>query len=94
LKIAGCRGEPVPNTFFQQNGEVDHLAILFPGIGYSYQMPLLYYQTGLFLWSLNADVLWVEYAYNRADFQSMPDSERKNSFNVDVTASCKRAGKK
>jgi hypothetical protein len=45
-------------------------------------MPLLYYQTGLFLWSLGADVLWVEYAYNRAAFQSMPDSEQKNWFNA------------
>lgn len=89
LKIAGYRGELVPNTFFHQNGEADHLAMLFPGIGYTCQMPLLYYQTGLFLWSLGADVLWVEYAYNRADFQSMPDSEQKDGFSADVTASCK-----
>lgn len=89
MKIAGYRDELVPNTFFHQNGETDHLAMLFPGIGYTCQMPLLYYQTGLFLWSLGADVLWVEYAYNRADFQSMPDSEQKNWFNADVTASCK-----
>jgi predicted alpha/beta-hydrolase family hydrolase len=88
LKIAGYRGELVPNTFFHQNGEADHLAILFPGIGYTCQMPLLYYQTKLFL-SLGADVLWVEYGYNRADFKSMPDSEQKKWFNADVTASCK-----
>lgn len=91
LKIAGYRGELVSNTFFYQNGEADHLAMLFPGIGYTCQMPLLYYQTELFLWSLGADVLWVEYAYDRADFQSAPDSEQKNWFNADVTASC-RAG--
>jgi hypothetical protein len=88
LKIAGYRGELVPNTFFHQNGEADYLAILFPGIGYTCQMPLLYYETRLFL-SLGADVLWVEYAYNRADFKSLPDSEQKNWFNADVTASCK-----
>jgi len=89
LKIAGYRGELVPNTFFHQNRETAHLAILFPGIGYTCQMPLLYYQTRLFLWSLGADVLWVEYAYNRADFQSMPDGEQKNWFSADVTVSCK-----
>ncbi len=89
MKIAGYRGELVPNNFFHQNAEADHLAILFPGIGYTCQMPLLYYQTGLFLWSLGADVLWVEYSYNRADFQSLPDSEQKNWFNADVTASFK-----
>jgi pimeloyl-ACP methyl ester carboxylesterase len=88
LKVSGYRGELVPNTFFHQKGEADELAILFPGIGYTCQMPLLYYQTKLFL-SLGADVLWVEYAYNRGDFQSMPDSERKDWFGADVIASCK-----
>lgn len=89
LKIGGYRGELVPNTFFHQNRGADHLAILFPGIGYTCQMPLLYYETGLFLWSLGADVLWVEYAYNQADFKSMPEGKRKDWFNADVTASCK-----
>jgi hypothetical protein len=89
LKIAGYRGELVPNTFFHQNGKTDHLAILFPGIGYTCQMPLLYYQTGLFLWSLGADVLWVEYRYDRADFKSLPNSEQETWFHADITASCK-----
>jgi len=89
LRIAGYRDELVPNTFFHQNGDAEHLGILFPGIGYSCQMPLLYYQTKLFL-SLGLDVLWVEYAYNRRpDFQSLPNSERKNWVYADVRGSCK-----
>ena len=89
LRIAGYRDALVPNTFFHQNGEAEHLGILFPGIGYTCQMPLLYYQTKLFL-SLGLDVLWVEYAYNRRpDFQSLPNSERKNWVYADVRGSCK-----
>ena len=89
LKIVGHHGELVPNTFFHQNGDAEHVAILFPGIGYTCQMPLLYYQTKLFL-SLGSDVLWVEYAYNRRpDFQSLPDCEQKNWFYADVRGSCK-----
>jgi dienelactone hydrolase len=49
-------------------------------------MPLLYYQTRLFL-SLNTDVLLVEYEFNRAEFQSLPDSEREDWFYADATAS-------
>jgi predicted alpha/beta-hydrolase family hydrolase len=52
-------------------------------------MPLLYYQTKLFL-SIGADVLCVEYAYiGRTDFQSLPDSEQENWFHADVTSSCR-----
>lgn len=91
LEISGYRSGPVPNTFIRHHGKADHLAILFPGINYTCKMPLLYYQTRLFL-SLGADVLCVEYAYNqRADFQSLFDSEQGSWFLTDVTAAC-RAG--
>lgn len=88
LEISGYRGEPVPNTFFQQDQETHHIAILLPGIGYTCQMPLFYYPT-LFLHNIGADVLWVEYAYNkRPDFHTLSDAEQMHWLFNDVTAAC------
>ena len=91
LKINGYRNEPVPNTFFQQPGSSTRIAIMLPGIGYTCQMPLLYYLTNLML-ALGADVLWVEYQYNRRpDFQALSDDEQKRWLLSDVTAACHAA---
>jgi pimeloyl-ACP methyl ester carboxylesterase len=86
LEITGYRGEPVPNTFFRQPQEARHIAIVLPGIGYTCQMPLLYYPTHLLL-DRGAEVLWIEYAYGRrADFQTAPASEQERWLLADVTA--------
>jgi hypothetical protein len=87
LEIAGYKNEAVPNTFFRQDGETRHLAVLFPGYGYSAHMPLIYYP-GRLLMSQGADVLRVEYAYNeRADFKAATEVERDLWFQADVAAS-------
>lgn len=86
LAIRGYRGESVPVTFFQQSVGSKHVAILLPGISYTCQMPLMYYLTGLFL-GMNADALWVEYAYaQRRDFRTLPDDEQERWLLADVTA--------
>ncbi len=91
LPITGYRAEPVPNTFHRQDSEARHIAILLPGVAYTCHMPLLYYPTRLLL-ALGADVLWVEYAYQRrADFQALSDSERERWFISEVTAACQAA---
>jgi len=91
LAIAGYRGEPVPNTFRRQQGETARLAILFPGMGYTCDMPLFYYAENL-LTEGGADVLRVEYAYGRRpDFGQAPKSEQQRWLLADATASY-RAG--
>ncbi len=51
--------------------------MVFPGYGYRCSGPVLHYPS-LALLSLGADVLWVEYAYDREPaYQSAPPSDRK-----------------
>ncbi len=91
LEIAGYQDEPVANTFFQQEDETQHLAILLPGAGYTAHMPLIYYPMRLLL-ALGADVLRVEYLYlGRADYAALPPAERVRWLFADVTAAYRSA---
>jgi predicted alpha/beta-hydrolase family hydrolase len=88
LEIAGYRNKPVPNTFFWQQEETRHLGILFPGLGYTSHMPLLYYPGRLLLFH-GADLLRVEYAYEKDEnFHSLPPGERSRWLAADATAAC------
>lgn len=64
LAINGQDG-PIKNTLVSM-GKTDSLAIVFPGIGYTCQMPLLYYTTKALL-RKGYDVLWVEYNYTSGE---------------------------
>jgi hypothetical protein len=84
LSIEGHHKERVPHTFFRQNEETGHAAIVFPGWGYTVQMPLLYYTLELML-SLKADVLTVEYDYShRKDFKELDNTGRTRCLLTDV----------
>ena len=86
LAITGYRDEPVPHTFLRQDQAARHVAILLPGIGYSCDMPLLYYPARLLL-ARGADVLRVEYGYQqRADFKTATADEQGRWVVADVTA--------
>jgi hypothetical protein len=86
LDIRGHRGQAVPNTFFTQDSETDHLAVVFPGLGYTAHMPVLYYPRRLLL-ERGADALVVEYDYRgREDFRMPRDPERDRWFFDDVGA--------
>ena len=88
LAITGYRDEPVPHTFLRQDKTARHVAILLPGIGYSCDLPLLYYPSRLLL-ARGADVLRVEYAYQqRADFRTATADEQQRWVVADVTAAC------
>src|SRR5437764_5532593 len=88
LAITGYRDEPVPHTFLRQDEAARHVAILLPGLGYSCEMPLLYYPSRLLL-ARGADVLRVEYAYQlRADFKAAIAAEQERRVVADVTAAC------
>lgn len=86
LPITGYRDEPVPNRFFRQEGETDHLAVILPGLGYNADMPLLHYPGHLLL-QHGLDVLVVDYAYSRNPaFRAAAEPERAQWLLEDVTA--------
>ncbi len=86
LSIAGFLGKPLPNTFFMQDGETDHVAVLLPGYGYRCFGPVLYYPT-LSALSLGADVLWAEYAYDREpEYRRLRSTERREWLASDSRA--------
>ena len=91
IVINGYRNEPVPHTFFKQESDTKHLAIILPGRGYTAQMPLLFYPANLLL-AKGADVLQVDYGYDqRPDFQSLAVNEQLQWLFADVSAAY-RAG--
>ncbi|MGB6068525.1 MAG: alpha/beta family hydrolase [Desulfomonilaceae bacterium] len=91
LNIVGHRNEILPSTFFRQKDESPHIAVIFPGFGYTAQMPLMYYPGRLLLES-GADVLLVGYNYfKRPDFRSAPDEERDVWLRTDTIAAYEAA---
>lgn len=91
LEIAGYRNEPVPHKYLQWEEKTRHVAIVLPGMGYTADMPVLYYPSRLLL-DAGADLLVVEYAYNRrADFTALPAPEREQWLFADVSAACRAA---
>jgi len=75
----------VPNTFFRQELESDHLALILPGLNYSCDMPLLYYATQIML-EAGADVVQVKYDYtqSRSDGSASTLNERFRDLQTDV----------
>jgi hypothetical protein len=49
LDIAGYERATVPNTFIRQQDETARAALILPGLGYTAQMPLLFYVAELLL---------------------------------------------
>ncbi len=91
LPIAGYRDELVPNEFLRQEGEAHHVAIMLPGFGYTCDMPLFYYAERLLL-DAGADILRVEYGYNRrADYRDLPGSEQLSWLLADASAAYRAA---
>lgn len=62
LDLEGYQNEPLPHTFYRQEDGAEHLAILFPGMGYTVAMPALWYPHSLLL-DRGADVLAVQQNY-------------------------------
>jgi len=91
IAINGYAGKSVPNLFLRQNNSADTLAILFPGLRYTCDMPLLYYSSRLFA-RRAADVLQVNSDYTQADYQSASQSEQADWLRCDAQAAL-QAGK-
>lgn len=89
LSISGYRGQQVPNEFLQQDQSSRHLAILLPGLGYSTDMPLMYYPAELLL-NNQTDVLYVQYDYKHQEgYQAASMEARMNWLFEDASAACK-----
>ncbi len=85
LPIKGYRDEAVPNVFFKCDAGTRHAAMLLPGMGYKATMPLIYYPRRLMM-DLGADVLVLEYDYDRAAYRDLDGGERLRWLAVDVSA--------
>jgi predicted alpha/beta-hydrolase family hydrolase len=85
LSIAGYVEAPVPNLFFRQGGTSGKLAVIFPGLRYSCDMPLLYYSTNLLL-QHGVDVLQLHTDYTQPGFQSASRPEQAEWMFADALA--------
>lgn len=85
LNITDQDGQPIPNEFLKQPGAAAELAVLFPGLHYTCDMPLLHYTTRLLL-ERGADVLKLHTDYNRPDFEAAAPLERAQRIGADALA--------
>lgn len=91
LQITGYSAKPLPNTFYMQDAETDHLAVIFPGYRYRCDGSLLYYPTSMLL-SSGADVLLVEYAYDLlSEWRSLDSRAHKRWLYADSSAAFQTA---
>ena len=91
LNISGYGNEPVANIFMKQDSGTERLAVLFPGMRYTIEMPLFYYTSRLLV-SSGADVLQVDYRYHDdPSFVSAGEQEQARRLTDDVTAACRAA---
>ena len=75
LDIQGDRAGEITNQFIQQANTSDRLAVLYPGMRYSCDRPLLYYTTEILL-SRGYDVLQLWSNYGTAEFDQLSQSEK------------------
>jgi pimeloyl-ACP methyl ester carboxylesterase len=85
IEIAGHDGQPLPNRLFRNVGPVKGLAVLFPGLRYSCDMPLLFYPAQLFL-QRGLDVLQVTTDYTQEAFASLPPNRQIDWLADDASA--------
>lgn len=92
LEIHGYEGRRIENRFFQQEGASETLGLIYPGLRYTSDMPLLYYTTKL-LTERGSDVLQLWADYTSPDYQSRPPKQRAAWLRADGQALL-RAGQK
>ncbi len=85
LPITNAEGKGVPNHFLHHSRPAPRLAVLFPGLNYTCDMPLLYYTAQLLL-ARGADVLQLLTDYTGPDFQSLSRPEQAQRAAADAQA--------
>lgn len=94
IDIAGDRGHAVTNQFIQQKSPSEKLAVLYPGLRYTCDKPLLYFTTELLL-SNGYDVLQLWSNYGSEQFDQLSQAEKTIQIIADGQAllnSGRRAG--
>lgn len=85
IHITGFQGKSVPNRCFYHPGQPAGLAVLFPGLRYTCDMPLFYYLTRLFV-QRNIDVLQLHTDYTSPAFQQSTRLEQAAQLGADALA--------
>lgn len=75
LEIVGDQGDLVPNQLFQQQSPSSMLAVLYPGMRYTCDKPLLYFTTELLL-ARGYDVLQLWSDYRDDNFKGLSQAEK------------------
>ena len=87
LTIKGYNNRSLRNTLFRQSTDTQKVAIVFPGLAYNSQMPLLHYTIKTMIDS-GLNVLAVDYDYsNNPDFLKESQKTRSDWLIEDVEAS-------
>jgi len=81
--IKGYKGLTVPYTLICKSNVTKNLAILFPGMGYTVQGPLLRFSTELFL-NKSFDVLEINYEYSNPNYNDFDMEEISEAIKYDV----------
>lgn len=74
IDITTQSGKSIPNRFYKQTELAKQLAIVFPGMRYTCDKPLLYYTTLLLIKS-NCDVLQIWSDYASPEYEKLAGSE-------------------
>ena len=89
LDILGHANRPLRNRFFRQSENAQDVALVFPGLGYNSDMPLLYYSIKTMITS-GINVLSLDYDYsNNSEFMTQSMRERSEWLIDDVEAAFK-----
>ena len=75
LEISGDQDRPIANQFIRQVDASEKLALIYPGLRYSPDKPLLYYTTELLL-SRGYDVLQLWSNYGTAEYDQLSKAEK------------------
>lgn len=75
LEITGAHGLSIQNQYIQQIDPVDNLAVVFPGLRYNCDKPLLYYTTQILI-QHRYDVLQLRADYKSREFKNLSKAEQ------------------
>jgi predicted alpha/beta-fold hydrolase len=89
LKIKGYNGRFLKNRYLKQSDDTQDVALVFPGLAYNSNMPLLHYSVETILAS-GINVLTVDYDYsNNSEFMKQSQTTKSDWLIEDVEAALK-----
>jgi hypothetical protein len=89
LQMTGYNGQPIPNRFFKHE-QASTLALIFPGLRYTCDMPLLYYLTQVLL-NNGIDVLQLNSDYTTESIKALQPAERLQVMVADAQSALETA---